>query len=308
MQTVHAKHAARAGWVSILVNVLLFGFKLWAGIASGSVAIIADAWHTLSDSITSIIVVISVWIASRPADKEHPFGHGRAEILASTIIGVLLAVIAVEFFIESVQRLMNREPATYGTLAIVVTAVSVLAKEGLARYSLIVGKKTGSRSLSADAWHHRSDAISSVVILTGIFLNKYLWWIDGAMGILVTLLILQAAYSILKDVFNAFLGEKPDKKIVKKINAICEKNYESAVYPHHIHVHQYGNHTEMTLHIKLDKNLSLEQAHNLTSMIEDNIRTELGIEATIHTEPRSSRIHKSVTGSDPQAPVSDPNQ
>ncbi len=290
MRPDQSKLAARAGWISILVNVLLFGFKYWAGISSGSVAIIADAWHTLSDSITSIIVVISVWIASRPADEEHPFGHGRAEILATTIIGVILAVIAVEFFIESVQRLVRREAANYGTLAIVITAISVLAKEGLARYSIIVGKKTGSRSLKADAWHHRSDAISSAVILAGIFLNKYIWWIDGAMGILVTLLILHAAYSILKDVFNAFLGEKPDKQILNKINDICTKHYESAVYPHHIHVHHYGAHTEMTLHIKLDKSLSLEGAHNITSMIEDDIRTELGIEATIHTEPRIGRI------------------
>jgi cation diffusion facilitator family transporter len=292
MRPDQSKLAARAGWISILVNVLLFGFKYWAGIASGSVAIIADAWHTLSDSITSIIVVISVWIASRPADEEHPFGHGRAEILATTIIGVLLTVIAVEFFIESVQRLTQREEANYGTLAIVITAISVLAKEGLARYSIIAGKKTGSRSLKADAWHHRSDAISSVVILAGIFLNKYIWWIDGAMGILVTLLILHAAYGILKDVFHAFLGEKPDKQIVDKINDICTKHYGSAVYPHHIHVHHYGSHTEMTLHIKLDKKLSLEGAHNITSMIEDDIRTELGIEATIHTEPRIGRVYK----------------
>ena len=290
MRPDQSKMAARAGWISILVNVLLFGLKYWAGIASGSVAIIADAWHTLSDSITSIIVVISVRIASRPADDEHPFGHGRAEILATTIIGVLLAVIAVEFFIESVQRLVQRESASYGTLAIVITAISVLAKEGLARYSIIVGKKTGSRSIKADAWHHRSDAISSMVILVGIFLNKYIWWIDGAMGILVTLIILHVAYGILKDVFNAFLGEKPDKQILKKIIDICTKHYESAVYPHHIHVHHYGTHTEMTFHIKLNKSLSLEEAHNITSMIEDDIRSELGIEATIHTEPRIGRI------------------
>jgi cation diffusion facilitator family transporter len=290
MKPDQSKLAARAGWISILVNILLFGLKYWAGMESGSVAIIADAWHTLSDSITSIIVVISVWIASRPPDEEHPFGHGRAEILASTIIGVLLAVIAVEFFIESVQRLIQREAANYGTLAIVVTALSVLAKEGLARYSVIIGKKTGSRSLKADAWHHRSDAISSVVILAGIFLNKFIWWIDGAMGILVALLILHAAYGILMEVFHAFLGEKPDKQIVEKINDICTKHYESAVYPHHIHVHRYGEHTEMTLHIKLEKNLSLEGAHNITSMIEDDIRAEMGIEATIHTEPRIGRI------------------
>jgi cation diffusion facilitator family transporter len=290
MRPDQSKLAARAGWISIGVNILLFGLKYWAGEASGSVAIIADAWHTLSDSITSVIVVISVWIASRPADKEHPFGHGRAEILATTIIGVLLSVIAVEFFIESVQRLVHKEAANYGTLAIIVTAISVLAKEGLARYAIVVGKKSGSRSLKADAWHHRSDAISSVVILAGIFLNKYLWWIDGAMGIVVTLLILHAAYGILKEVFHAFLGEKPDRQILDKINDICTRHYDSAVYPHHIHVHHYGAHTEMTLHIKLDKSLSLEGAHNITSMIEDDIRNELGIEATIHTEPRIGRI------------------
>ncbi len=290
MRTDQSKMAARAGWISILVNVLLFGLKYWAGIASGSVAIIADAWHTLSDSITSIIVVISIRIASRPADEEHPFGHGRAEIMAATIIGVLLAVIAVEFFIESTQRLVQREAASYGTIAIVITALSVLAKEGLARYSIIAGKKSGSRSIKADAWHHRSDAISSLVILAGIFLNKFIWWIDGAMGMLVALLILHAAYGILKDVFNAILGEKPDKQILNKINDICLKHYESAVYPHHIHVHHYGEHTEMTLHIKLEKSLTLEGAHNITSMIEDDIRTELGIEATIHTEPRIGKI------------------
>ena len=290
MRPDQSKLAARAGWVSILVNVLLFGLKYWAGIVSGSVAIIADAWHTLSDSITSIIVVISVSIASRPADDEHPFGHGRAEILAATIIGVLLAVIAVEFFIESVQRLVSREAASYGTLAIIVTALSVLAKEGLARYAIIIGEKSGSRSIKADAWHHRSDGISSLVILAGIFLNRYIWWIDGAMGILVTLLILHAAYGILKDVFDAFLGEKPDKQILSQINAICKRHYDSAVYPHHIHVHHYGEHTEMTLHIKLDKDLSLQRAHNITSLIENDIRTELGIEATIHTEPRIGRI------------------
>jgi cation diffusion facilitator family transporter len=290
MRPDQSKIAARAGWISILVNIMLFGLKYWVGIDSGSVAIIADAWHTLSDSITSVIVVISVWIASRPADREHPFGHGRAEILATTIIGVLLAVIAVEFFIESVQRLVHQEAANYGTLAIVITAISVLAKEGLARYSIMVGKKTGSRSLKADAWHHRSDAISSVVILGGIFLNKYIWWIDGALGILVALLILHAAYGILKEVFHAFLGEKPDKQILEKINDICTEHYESAVYPHHIHVHHYGAHTEMTFHIKLNKSLSLEKAHNITSMIEDDIRNDLGIEATIHTEPSIGRI------------------
>ncbi len=283
------KIAIRAGWISIVVNLLLFGFKYWAGISSGSVAIIADSWHTLSDSITSIVVIVGIWIASKPADKAHPFGHGRAEILAAVIVGVLLAVIGFEFLLESIQRLRLKESADYGTLAIVVTAASVLIKEVLAQYTRIAGKRSGSKALKADSWHHRSDAISSLVILAGIFLNAFAWWIDGVLGILVSILIFYASYGILKDTLSSLLGEKPDKKIIQKVMDICKQNLDHEIYPHHIHVHSYGSHTEMTLHIKLHKETSLGDAHDIASHIEDRIRDELNIETTIHMEPRTGR-------------------
>ncbi|MFC2115640.1 cation diffusion facilitator family transporter [Bacteroidota bacterium] len=292
MNLENTKIARRAGWISILVNVILFGFKYWAGIASGSVAIIADAWHTLSDSITSIVLLVGIWFSIRPADEDHPFGHGRAELLSASIIGVLLATIGIEFMIESVRRLIERESAEYGTLAIIVTATSVVVKESLAQYARIAGKKSGSRALKADAWHHRSDAISSLVILIGIFLNSLVWWVDGFLGILVALLIFQAAYSILRETFNSLLGEKPDNNTVEKVAEICRQNLQHEVYPHHIHVHNYGNHTEMTLHIKLKKELPLGEAHNVASEVEDAIRNELNIEATIHMEPLSGRPDK----------------
>lgn len=282
--------ARRAGWISIGVNVLLFGFKYWAGIASGSVAILADAWHTLSDSITSIVVLVGIWYSSKPADREHPFGHGRAELLAAVIIGVFLAVIGFEFLLESIQRLKDKEPAQYGTLAIVVTAASVLFKEMLAQYARIAGNKSGSRALKADAWHHRSDAISSGVILIGIFLNSFAWWIDGVLGILVSILIFHAAYDILKETFSSLLGEKPGEEITQKVTEICKSELRHEVYPHHIHIHRYGGHSEMTLHIKLSKDLSLGESHDIASHIEDAIREELGIEATIHMEPLTGRL------------------
>jgi cation diffusion facilitator family transporter len=283
------KIARRAGWISILINVLLFGFKYWAGIASGSVAIIADAWHTLSDSITSIVIIISIWYSIKPADERHPFGHGRAEILAAVIVGVLLAVIGFEFLLESIQRLKHGEGADYGTLAIAVIAASAVIKEALAQYTRIAGKKSGSKALMADSWHHRSDAISSVVILAGIFLNSLVWWIDGILGILVSLLIFHAAYEILRDTFDSLLGEKPDKDIIDRVTEICKQNLQQEAYPHHFHIHRYGDHTEMTLHIKFHKDLSLGDAHDMASHIEDLIRNELKIEVTIHMEPLSGR-------------------
>ena len=167
------------GWLSIFTNIILFGLKYWAGIVTGSVAIIADAWHTLSDSISSVIVLIGIKISDKPADKEHPFGHGRAELIASMIIGVLLAIIAFNFVLESIEKLKDHESVVYGKLAIIVTIVSILSKEMLAQYAFWAGRKIKSPILKADGWHHRSDAISSILILIGIFIGKYFWWVDG---------------------------------------------------------------------------------------------------------------------------------
>lgn len=122
-----------AGWVSIVINTLLFIIKYWAGVVSGSVSIIADSWHTLSDSISSVFLIIGLKLSGRPADKEHPFGHGRYELITTILIGCLLAMVAYTFFVESVERLQNRESADFGLIALVVTILSVVIKEGMAQ-------------------------------------------------------------------------------------------------------------------------------------------------------------------------------
>ncbi len=152
------------GIVSIIVNTLLFGIKIWVGLAASSVAMTADAWHTLSDTLTSLVVILGFWISSRPKDEEHPFGHGRAEVIASVVIATLLAVVGVSFFKNSVHELIVRQNANFTTLSLVVFAVSAVIKEGLARFSLWAGKKTKSQSLIADGWHHRSDCRQVCVV------------------------------------------------------------------------------------------------------------------------------------------------
>jgi cation diffusion facilitator family transporter len=283
--TRKVKLAASAGWISILTNTLLFGLKYWAGIVTGSVAIIADAWHTLSDSLSSVIVIFSLKISRKPPDEDHPFGHGRADLIASVIIGVMLAVVALNFFIESIQRLMEREAVLYGRIALIVTIISILLKEFLAQYAFFASRKTGSKALRADGWHHRSDAISSVLVLIGIFVDEYFWWIDGVLGILISLLLVYATVEILRDSTSRILGEKPDEKLVANIRDICQRVSKIPVYPHHFNIHRYGDHVELTLHIILPADQSLEQAHLIATDIEDAIRDELGIESTIHMEP-----------------------
>lgn len=273
------------GWLSIFINILLFGLKYWAGIATKSVAIIADAWHTLSDSLSSIVVLIGVKTTTKPADKKHPFGHGRAELVAAVIIGVILGFVAFNFLVESISRLSKHQSAYFGTLAVVVVAVSVLLKEGIAQFSFWAARKTKSPVLKADGWHHRSDAITSLLILVGIFLGKYFWWIDGVLGIIVALSILYAAYDILKEAINPLLGERPDEELESRVKEISERFAPSSIDPHHLHLHRYGEHRELTFHIYLDGAMSLDDAHAIATSIENAVREELEIEATIHVDP-----------------------
>ena len=184
------------GWVSIFGNTLLFGAKLWVGLLTGSVALTADAWHTLTDSFSSAIVLFSAWLSKKPADEDHPFGHGRIELICAVIVGVILAMIGLEFFIEAIGHLRSRIGVDYGMLAVAVTVVSIIVKELMAQFAFWAARRTSSSLLKADGWHHRTDALSSLVILGGIFISPLFWWVDGAMGVAVAVLIFYAAYEI----------------------------------------------------------------------------------------------------------------
>lgn len=278
------------GWISLCGNVILFGLKYWAGVVTGSVALIADAWHTLSDSISSVILLIGLTVARKPADKEHPFGHGRAELISSIVIGFILAMIGVNFFRESVLRLLKHQEVVFGTIAIVVTAISIVVKEALARFAFWAGEKEGLKSTMADGWHHRSDALSSLIILIGIFLGKFFWWIDGILGLLVSLLIFYTAYTIIKNSADSLLGETPDRKLLRSIEKIAGEVYPYNLGMHHFHIHRYGEHTEMTFHIVLPEKMELKEAGELTRKLFERINKELNIIATIHIDTESNYV------------------
>jgi cation diffusion facilitator family transporter len=274
------------GWLSLFINLILFVLKYWAGIVSGSVALIADAWHTLSDSLTSVIVLVGAKISEKPPDEEHPFGHGRAEAVASIIIGVILVAVGLKFFHEGFERLRDGEEAHFGTLAIIVTVISILFKEVLAQFSIRKGKELKMYSMVADGWHHRTDAISSVIILLGIFAGGYLWWIDGALGMIVGAMIVWTGYRILNDTIKPLLGENPDDEIVENLEKLSEQIYEDDLDIHHIHVHKYGSHAEITFHIVLPGEMDLNSAHKITKSFVLLIGKELNMTATIYLDAK----------------------
>jgi cation diffusion facilitator family transporter len=288
------KYGYVEGFISIAVNLLLFGLKYWAGIVSGSLALIADAWHTLSDSASSIIVVGSVRMASKTADRKHPFGHGRYQEIAPIFIAFLLGIIAWEFLTDALEKLRQHEPTQFGPLAIVVTSLSVLFKEGLAQYAYYAYRKTGMETLRADGWHHRSDALSSLIVLIGILFGNRIWWMDAVLAGLISLLLFYAVYEIVSSSISKLLGERPDKALIHRVTELIQEVSDDEIHPHHFHLHRYGDHRELTFHIKLRDSLDIATGHQLANEIEVRLRNELGIEATIHMEPMTDSAQNSA--------------
>ena len=273
------------GTISIVVNIALFAFKFWAGAVSGSIALVADAWHTLSDSISSLVVIFGAKLSAKKPDKDHPFGHGRWELVSSIIIAVFLGVIGFGFISDSISHLNTKESANFGTFAIVVTIASIVFKELLAQYAFYLGRKSGSSAVKADGWHHRTDALSSLVILVGILFKNLFWWIDGALGIVVSLMIFYAAYKILMESVSKILGEVPGEELIEEVNAHISSLFTYELHPHHFHVHNYISSKELTFHIKIDNHLSVEAGHGIATAIEDLLDEKMSLSTTIHIEP-----------------------
>ncbi|BDC98574.1 cation diffusion facilitator family transporter [Persicobacter psychrovividus] len=271
--------------LSIGVNLLLFAVKYYVGTADNSIALIADAWHTLSDSLSSLILMLCLQLATKPADGDHPFGHGRAEILASLTIGGMLLAVGVLLGFEGFEALYHQSHPNYSEWAIYVTIASIVVKELVAQISFYVAKKYNSSALKADGWHHRSDALTSLVVLIGIWLGQYFSWLDGVLGIGVGIVILFSAIEILKENINHFLGQDVRPELVEKASNICDNIAGTSVDVHHVHVHDYGEHKEMTLHARLPKHLSLIEAHDMVTEMERALANKLDVEVTIHMEP-----------------------
>lgn len=285
------KYINREGWISIIANFALFILKYWAGIVTGSLALIADAWHTLTDSASSVIVLIGGKISRKPADDDHPFGHGRAEQIAAIIIGVLLAIIAFEFILGAVNKFISHKQTVFGPVAWIVTIISIISKEAMAQYAFKAAKKTKSPVLKADGWHHRSDALSSVIILAGISFGNSIWWTDAALSIIVAMMIGLASYKILAPEMKHLLGESPSRELLYSIQKTTQKEFDEPLHLHHIHIHNYGRHTELSCHIKLNPKMPLSEVHEICTKVEKIIMDNYGFVSTVHPEPIDIKTH-----------------
>ncbi|MEM0362056.1 MAG: cation diffusion facilitator family transporter [Sulfolobales archaeon] len=279
----------KEGVVSVIVNLSLFILKYVLGITYNSVAVIADAIHTLSDALTSGVVVLSFWIAYKPADKEHPFGHGRAEHVGSIIIGTLLFVAGYELLLTSFNKLMMRESLTFNLGLVAVMFLSATIKEILTRWSLRLGHQYGADILVSDAWHHRTDAVASLLVGLGVVVGEKLWWVDGVLGLGVSFLIIYIAFKLVVTTSKEFLGHSPSPTLENDVRKVISSISEKVSDVHHMHIHKYGEHVEVTLHIRLPPNTPLSEAHRIATQIEKELKDRYSWEVTVHVEPAESK-------------------
>lgn len=276
------------------VNALLIVLKFLAGFMGKSSAMIADAVHSLSDFISDVVVLVFVRIAGKPRDKGHEYGHGKFETLASLIIGVMLGIAGIGLMIngvESVIRSLNGESLPRPTmLALVIAILAIVSKEWLYRYTMRAGTRLDSQAVMANAWHHRSDAISSVGTLAGIagamFLGDKWRILDPVAAVVVSFFIIKSGYDIIRpcisELLEASLPESKEDEIVRLV-----KSVPGIEYVHNLRTRRIGNGIAVDLHAKMDGNMTLSEAHAKATAAEVAIRRVFGDNSiiNIHMEP-----------------------
>lgn len=283
--TARARVGQMEGWVSVVINVLLAALKAGLGLLSGSVSLLADAVHTLSDSITSLVVIVGFRVARRPPDEEHPFGHGRVEHVASLIIGVLLAVTALELGHSAVERVLDPQPVDAPAWLILAVAATIIPKELLARFSSHLGQFIQSDTLEADAWHHRSDVLATALVVVS-FAGAHLGlpWIDGVAGVGVALLLAWAAAHIVKEAVVPLLGSAPPAALRDQVAQLA-LSVEGVAGAHQISIQSFGTRYVVSLHVELRPDLDLPRAHEICRQVSSRLTERLTAQVTVHPDP-----------------------
>jgi len=277
------------GWVSILGNLVLFVIKLLFGWMINSIALIADAFHTLSDVATSVVVIFGFKVAQKPADKEHPFGHGRAETIATLTIAILMAVVGIEFLKGAFERLFfshtDIDVTRLDWLFIGIITLTAVGKAWMAYFAYQLGELIDSDTLRGDAMHHKSDVYTTLLVIVALIGSYYrIPYMDGIMGLGVAGMILYAAYEIAREAIDDLLGKPATQEHIQQISKLAT-SVPGARQVHDVVVHNYGEQSFISLHVEIDESVSPGVAHNIVDNVEHKLARELHAQVVTHTDP-----------------------
>lgn len=288
------KKIYRITFIGSIVNFMLLAFKFVAGVLGHSSAMIADAVHSLSDFITDVIVIVFVKIAGKPVDDDHAYGHGKYETLASVIVGIILGIVGVGLAWNGIEKTIGffkGEPIESPTyLALAAAVISIIAKESLYRYTVSAGEDLNSPALVANAWHHRSDALTSVATLIGIggalLLGPHWSVLDPLAAVVVSGFIVKAAFSLMKPGIDELLEKSLPEDQIAEIASIIG-SVPGVIAFHRLRTRRIGANIAIDTHVKMDGGISLRNAHEIASEIERLLKKKYGAATYIgiHMEP-----------------------
>lgn len=283
---VRNSYGTLGGVIGIIINFILFVIKFSVGMLVGSIAISADAFNNLSDAASSIITIIGFKMSNKPADAEHPFGHGRIEYLSALLVAFMVMLVGVQFVKSSIERIMNPEVITFELIPFILLLISIGFKVWLSTFNRFIGNKINSSALKAAATDALGDVFTSSTVVISFLLAKFTSLpIDGYIGIFVALAILYAGFGLVRETLNPLLGEAPDPELVNEL-------YEKVLaYPlisgvHDLIVHNYGpGRIIASLHAEIPADVDIMEIHNVIDKAEREISTDLNLHLVIHMDP-----------------------
>ena len=282
------KIAIKVSIISIILNCLLTLIKFISGVISKSSAMISDSVHSLSDVLRTFVVIIGVKISNKKADSDHPYGHERIECVSAIILSGMLFVVGALIGINGIKNVTNSSNLVMpGVLALIASIISIISKEAMYQYTIRVSKKINSAALKADAWHHRSDALSSIGSFIGILGSRLGFKIfDPLASVIISLCIIKVSIDIFKDAIDKMVDKSCDKEVIDKVISVIEKN-ESVKNIDDIKTRQFGNKAYVDVEISVDENLLLKDAHKVAEEIHDSVENEINIvkHCMVHVNP-----------------------
>jgi cation diffusion facilitator family transporter len=283
---VRVKYGLLAGWVSILATLSLFIIKMILGVASGSVSIIANAFHLLSHLVNSIILVVTFWATARPATAKNPFGHGRMEHLAPLIMSIFLFVSGIQLAERSFHQALDPHELHFWQALPWILLASIVVMQWLSQFVTYLGKRVNSHAILINAFHHKIEGVMSLTVIGGLVAshNFHHPEIDGYIGILVSLWLLYLGFTHAKEAVVPLLGQAPSSEMIGKIRETA-KSVEGVADVHEIIVHDYGSLYMISLHAEIPEKCGPAEMHEITERCERMLRKTFGGEVVCHTDP-----------------------
>lgn len=283
---VRTSYGLLSGIVGIVCNVILFVVKLVVGVLIKSVSVMADAFNNLSDAASSVIGFIGIKLAGRPADKEHPFGHGRLEYIAALAVSFIIIQVSLSLFKSSIKKIFNPETIIFNWVLIGILVLSIFIKVWLMLFNRKLGKRIQSAVMLATSADSMSDVlVTSATVVSAIIAGLTGWQIDGYMGLIVSGFVLAAGIKIAKDTLEPLLGQAVDREVYKSITNLVE-SYPGIVGTHDLIIHSYGpTHRMATIHAEVPNDINFEKIHETIDRIERDVQEKMDIFLVIHMDP-----------------------